>query len=576
MGRNASNLLLFIFATVAVSLGADSGPAISIARAGETAQGIAVWPVDSMVKVFRDAVPPKGPPKAVHIEAARNEVVSGQAVFWCAKDASGLRVRAGELTLEGKRETIPVPRVRFVGYVLVKKGQTPGYRLRKRPAWYPDPLLDDEHLDVPARRAQPVWLTLKVPKDAAPGVYIGRLEAEAQVGGAVKRASLPVRVKVYPATLPDARTLWVTNWMHLCGRATVKAFGVEKLWQESHWALLRNAARNMAAHRQNVIKISPLDRATFTVGGDGRWMVDFARFDRLVQLFIDEGVVGRIEGSDIARRPRGRPGQDVFRKPFVARIKAVEAGKVVTKYVPPDSAEAKRFYAWYFPALVAHLREKGWLDRYMQHVADEPMRPQLPSYRAVAALVRKYAPGVKTVEAIFEPTKGLIGSVDVWVPKTSHFSGFYRARQKAGEEVWLYTCCDPNGARDLNRFIEYPLTRTRLLHWLNYATGTTGYLHWGWDHVERYRPGSGEFHWPPGDEWLVYPKKGGVLDSIRSEAMLEGIQDYELLRLLARRDRAAADRICRRLVKDYRAFNDRAAELMAARRELLKALSGTR
>ncbi len=28
---------------------------------------------------------------------------------------------------------------------------------------------------------------------------------------------------------------------------------------------------------------------------------------------------------------------------------------------------------------------------------------------------------------------------------------------------------------------------------------------------------------PPGDCHLVYPKEGGVLDSIRAEAMLEGI-----------------------------------------------------
>ncbi|MFH1022901.1 MAG: glycoside hydrolase domain-containing protein [Planctomycetota bacterium] len=539
-------------------------------RAGGESRDITIWPEDSMVKVFRDAAPPKDPGPAVQVEAARNEVVSGQAVFWCARDAKGLKVRASELAREGGRGTIPAPRVRFVGYVLVKDGRQPGYQIRNRPAHYPDPLIEEESIDVPAGTAQPIWLTLKVPKDAAPGIYAGKIEAEAGVGGAAARTGLVVKVRVYPATLPDQRTLQVTNWPHLCIPAVAKAFGVEKLWSAEHWALLRNAARNMAAHRQNVIKVDPLDLAEFAPGADGGLRADFSRFDQFVQLFVDEGVVGRIEGADLATRKPGSPGQDIFRNPFVVRVKAIEDGKVVTRLVPPESPEAQKFCAGYLPALVAHLREKKWLDRYMQHLADEPTLPQIPSYRAVAALARKHAPGVKIIEAIFETREDLLGNVDVWVPKTSYWDlKFFGARQKAGEEVWLYTCWDPNGTRDLNRLIEYPLTRTRLLHWLNFATSTSGYLHWGWDHLERYRPEAVTFNWTPGDEWLIYPGKGVVLDSIRSEAMLEGIQDYELLMVLARQDPAAADRICRTLVKSREDFQDGAAELRSARRELM-------
>jgi len=548
------------------------------ARANGSAPYIALWPEDSMVKVFRDAAPPRDPGPAVLVEAARNEVVSGQAVFWCARDAKSLKVRAGELVLEGGGGTIPAPRVRFVGYVLVKDGREPGYQLRDRPAHYPESLAEEESVAVPAATAQPVWLTLKVPRDAAPGVYTGRLEAETDVGATAAKAALAVKVRVHAATLPDERTLQISNWSYLCSPPVAKAFGVDEPWSAGHWALLRNAARNMAAHRQNVIKLDPLDLAEFTPGADGGLRVDFTRFDRLVQIFVDEGVVGRIEGADLATRKPGAPGQDNFRSPFVVRIKEVEAGKVVTRLADPESPEAQAFCAWYLPTLVAHLRAKNWLDRYIQHVADEPMPEQLQSYRAVAALVRKHVPGVKIVEAIFDAKEDILGDVDIWVPKTSYWdSGFFGARQKAGEEVWLYTCWDPNGKHDLNRLIEYPLTRTRLLHWLNFVSGTTGYLHWGWDNgLQRYRPDAPHFHWTPGDEWLVYPGKGAVLDSIRSEAMLEGIQDYELLSLLARRDRAAAEAIVRKLVWLPDAggvvFDDAVANLRAARRSLLEAL----
>jgi hypothetical protein len=128
----------------------------------------------------------------------------------------------------------------------------------------------------------------------------------------------------------------------------------------------------------------------------------------------------------------------------------------------------------------------------------------------------------------------------------------------------------------LNRFIEFPLTRVRLLHWANFALGATGYLHWGWNYWLKNRPGAGTYEWQPGDEWIVYPKEGGVLDSIRSEAMLEGIQDYELLALLAARNANSANALCAKLVrfqnKGY-SFDDKTDSLRAARLELLKALS---
>ncbi len=33
--------------------------------------------------------------------------------------------------------------------------------------------------------------------------------------------------------------------------------------------------------------------------------------------------------------------------------------------------------------------------------------------------------------------------------------------------------------RHLNRFIDYPLLKVRLLHWFNFRHNLTGFLHWG-------------------------------------------------------------------------------------------------
>jgi hypothetical protein len=68
------------------------------------------------------------------------------------------------------------------------------------------------------------------------------------------------------------------------------------------------------------------------------------------------------------------------------------------------------------------------------------------------------------------------------------------------------------------------------MHWLNYRYDLKGYLHWGlnaWTADPWNSPGEHR-----GDGWHVYPKRDGVLDSLRWEQMRDGLQDYECLWLL--------------------------------------------
>jgi hypothetical protein len=78
--------------------------------------------------------------------------------------------------------------------------------------------------------------------------------------------------------------------------------------------------------------------------------------------------------------------------------------------------------------------------------------------------------------------------------------------------------------------VDVPLIESRLMHWLNYRYGLKGYLHWGfnsWTDDPINAPGRHR-----GDGWHVYPKKDGLLNSLRWEQMRNGIQDYECLWLL--------------------------------------------
>jgi hypothetical protein len=530
---------------------------------GEASPAFAVWSVDPLVKVFRDARPSE--PREAPAEVARGEVATCQVVVRCSTAIATLSVSVSALSCESEPGATLSPRPpRFVGYVPVDRPtQRPSKdQLRKPPADFPDPLLEVDHVAVEPNQAQPIWITVPVPTDARPGVYRGRVTL-AHDGTTTPS---PLTVRVYPAKVGRSR-LWVTNWfaMHWPHMAISPQPD-----SPEYWALLRRYARNMAEHRQNTALISPLGLATFGATPDGHLAIDFAGFDRWVNLFTEEGVIGRIEGGHIGGRSGG------WESSFVVSAHEVVDGKVRSASVDPNSPQADRFYAQFFPALVRHLREKGWLDRYMQHLADEPIQPNAAGYRAMAGLARKYGPELKIIEACH--TKDLVGAIDVWVPQLNFLHQdfqHYQARQKAGEQVWFYTCVFPQGEY-ANRFIEQPLITTRLLHWINYRYGATGYLHWGYNHwtkdspfTHTTRPHGGPPYLPAGDAWIVYPGREGPLDSIRHEAMRDGIADHELLSLLAERDPEAAMLLATRHVLAFDRYGTDVEAFRSTRRELL-------
>ena len=530
---------------------------------------LAIWSVDPLIKVFQDAQPEKR--TRATTDVARGENASLQVVVRSEAAVAGLSASVTPFTARGK-QPLEARAPRFVGYVNVDRPmQTPPKdQLRKPPADYPDPLLEVKSVDVGAGKAQPVWITVHIPKDAKPGTYKATVTVTGTVAGKPVSAEKELSIKVYKAMIDKCR-LWVTEWFGVnSNHLKIKP----EAESDEYYALLGRYAKNMAEHHHNVALISPLSLAAFTAKDDGTLGIDFSRFDRWVEVFKKEGVIGRIEGGHIG----GRKGD--WDSEFAVTAWSVKDGKVVSASVDPSSAEADAFYAQFFPALVKHLRDKGWLDCYMQHLADEPIAGNIASYRAMAALVRKYAPGLRIIEACH--TKDLVGAMDVWVPQLNYFGqdfAHYQERQRAGEEVWLYTCVFPQGEY-ANRFIELPLIKTRLLHWINFKYGATGYLHWGYNHwtsdspyTYTTRAHGGPPYLPAGDPWIVYPGENGPWDSIRFEAMSDGIVDHELLSQLNEKDPKKAQELASQHIQDFAKYNTDTKTFRTTRRKLLEAVS---
>jgi hypothetical protein len=525
---------------------------------------VALWPVDALTKVFRDAKPPESAPPAAEILAVRNEYESAQFVLRSSAPLANVRARV--VGVGGAS-------VNFVGFVPVRANtpDTPLAELvRKAPGEFPDPLLPPSLPKLEADASLPIWITIRVPKEAPPGETQARLIVECDQGSVEQ----PFTLRVTQALLPDARNLWVTNWFSAVGRRMKDFHGVSD-FSEEHWALLRRYAQTMAAYRQNVVLTPIYELIGFAADKDGKLAFDFARFDRWVRLFQEAGVVGLIEGGHLGGRA------DWTAPEFDINIRVVENGKVVSKTGHPGDPQVEAFLGRLLPALEKHLEERGWLGIYLQHLCDEPIKENAQSYATLAALAKKYAPRLRRIDA--NHYSELVGSLDVWVPQLNYYDqalDFYRARQRAGDEVWTYTCLAPRGTYP-NRLIDYSLLKVRLLHWLNFRFGATGYLHWGWNQWSVKDPfadvepphGQGRFL-PPGDAWIVYPSKEHVLlSSIRFEAMRDGIEDYELLRLLSQKSPEKANALAERMVPKMAQPEKDVMRFRQARRELLEALA---
>jgi hypothetical protein len=232
------------------------------------------------------------------------------------------------------------------------------------------------------------------------------------------------------------------------------------------------------------------------------------------------------------------------------------------------------------PALKQHLEQKGWLDRYMQHIADEPTAKNATSYVTISNYIHEFLPGVKVLDAVLT-SKELAGAIDIWVPVLNVLDRdytFYQDLKEAGKEVWFYTCVSPKG-NYANRFIELPLIQTRYLHWINYKYDVTGYLHWGlnyWVEDQLNADASRDRgRLPAGDNCIIYPGYRKLYSSIRFEAMRDGIDDYQLLKMIEKKDAQKAKSFANSIIIKFNEYDGSVAFFRNIRRQMLDFLSQT-
>jgi len=573
-----AGLQLLFFATVLSGGVAATNPLGDPLRDAEQKAPFDFFAVSDLERVFEDGYNRPELQSAIEIFGIRNEYVCAQCVIKAGKDLG--RVTIYVSPLRHAESSVPLPensvKLNFVGSIPIEQN-TPKYRkadlIRPAPARFPDYLAEQDETTVEKDKYKSVFLTVKIPRDADAGTYTGSITAKTNEGD----KSLPLRLTVYPLTLPDERHLMVTEW-YTTGRFQ-KFHGIDSSDPEQFYQMLGVYASNMAEHRQNVFRVS-LDLISSKLSEDGKLKFDFSRFDKWAQIFWDTGRMNLLETGFVATFGQGGwSSREIVLRDF--RVEKESTSRMIT--VP-----GKEFLPQFLPALENHLREKGWLDKTVFHIADEPSNHNVMSWREASQFVHEHAPALRRIDAI--ETTHCFNRLEIWVPKLDYLATWYDTYEKArqqGCELWFYTVGIFQKGSYPNKTVDVPLIESRILHWLNYRFGLKGYLHWGfnsWTDDPFNAPGEHR-----GDGWHVYPKKDGLINSLRWEQMRNGIQDYEYLWMLENKIKQVRDtlgeplstmiepsrrptEIASQVVKTIHQYSKNPAVLYAAKRQIIDEL----
>jgi hypothetical protein len=514
-----SSILFFFGALLALSVSAqqaefelsDPHPAAKKDWQGVTSPRLGWGSTD--VRYGRGEVPILS--KKLSLSAWRGERVGAQAVLVAPRALKGVSFEVSDLTCGKKRILAQQVRKYFVRYVMTNK-----FESKKDSFLVGDALDTISAMDVAACTSRPLWLDIRVPQDAAPGNYAGKLTVK--VGK--QKFTLPLTLAVGNRVLPEPKdwTFHLDLWQN--PYAVARYYNVP-LWSQAHFDRMRPLMKQLADAGQKVITCSiiqhPWDSQTQdpfesmiakmkTV--DGGWKYDYTVFDRWVEFMMSVGITQQIDCYTIV--------------PWKYTFDYFDLSTNSVKYVAckPETKEYEEFLLPFLRDFAAHLKEKGWFSRTCIAMDERPMEQLNAAYD----ILHRADPDFKVEGAAnyYPEVEPKMYDLSVTFEHPLLDAKVLEARRAAGRKVTFYTCCGPERP---NTFTFSPPAEAAFMGWHAAAAGYDGYLRWAYNSWVSEPMQDSRFRtWPAGDCALTYP----CGSSIRLERLVQGIQDFEKIQQL--------------------------------------------
>lgn len=554
-----------------------------------------MWAAPAVEKILKtNVVPVVSQP--LRIQAARDEFEPFQLVVR-AGSAQSLAVFISDFVKGGDvTDVIPATNVTLhrVDYVPVTRLSDHFGRIGN----WPDPLYPvamGGTVAFPASANQPLWFTVHVPRDAAPGVYA----ATVTIGA----ATVPVALEVWGFALPQEIHLageWGFGWSSLVERYKGTVGGSV---QPCYWTLVDALYEDFADHRLTPKGVGWPAGLNYPGGVkydcNGLLEPDAWNdwdFHTLAQKYLsgdelDNGVgfpSFLIKGPSSNWPPASRPSS------FCEQNRGTD---------PPGNAayNTKWFQYWHavsdYVGSTANYAAKGYY-----HIVNEPQT--FDDYDIVAYLAQQTkanAPHVRILvseqvePAIYANPTYPNAKINVWMPTISNYQ-VERAHDRQlnhSEEVWWYFLYGDRPPLPNPTVMDRTGVEARVIPWLAWLERVQGLVYYAttdWSPDPWSNPWSNDSC--NGDAIMFYPPKDGTVaydacqvqsnrlaPSIRWELLREGMEDYEYLWLLNEGDPQVgvanqADDLAGQFIASRTRFSRVPTDLYAARAAIAARLTG--
>jgi hypothetical protein len=323
-------------------------------------------------------------------------------------------------------------------------------------------------------------------------------------------------------------------------------------WSEEHLEVLRPMMKRLADAGQKVITTTimymPWGRnmsgttsnftsmITWVRRADGSWEFIYDVFDRFVEFMISCGIDEQIALYTML------PWQ--YR--FMYYDQASNSMKDIVAH--PNTKEFEDLWVTFLRDMAAHLREKGWFEKAVIASDERP----LAEVKRCIEVVRMADSEFKISIAGFEHLPEIDAEIyDYSLASYKDFPEDMLARRRAkGQKSTYYICCPEIHP---NTYVFSDPIESVYIPYNMYVRGVDGFLRWA------------VFHWMgdisndarwnnyySGEIVLLYPDNN---TSIRFEKLVEGIQDFEKIRILKKEyEEAGEERLLEELDKALEPF----------------------
>ncbi len=405
------------------------------------------------------------------------------------------------------------------------------------PGLYPDVLRPTNRLYLMDMLHQIVF-ELNTPQDLAPGVY--PIDVVLRAGAENEEVARETfTLEVLDAVLP-AQELILSTWFHCDCLADY--YHVE-IFSERHWEIIESFLRCYVERGMNAVLTPIFTPPLDTVVGserptvqlvdviceNGKYSFGFEKLARFCEMCLRVGI------------------QDLELAHFFTQWGAAHAPKIMATV----DGEYRRIFGWeteatsdayigflreFIPAVKEKLDEFGFKDHYYFHISDEPNETNLENYAAAKNAIWELISDHPLRDALGRYDFYERGIVSEPIVATNHMEEFLA---HGSNKVLVYYCCSQ--AKNVsNRFIAMPGYRARVLGAQLYRTDVMGFQSWNFNFyysklsqylINPYLINDGDYAYPAGDAFIVYPEVDGTpLLSLREVVFEQGLWDVRAMK----------------------------------------------